>query len=78
MLDRLCDILTFGALEACDTCTNGQLVYQSGKYLSSHLLGYPLSSQLLKLVCGYITATLSQCTCYTVSVTANCTHTGTY
>lgn len=30
MLDRLCDILTFGALEACDTCTNGQLVYQSG------------------------------------------------
>ena len=30
MLDRLCDILTFGALEPCAECNGGQLVYQSG------------------------------------------------
>ena len=31
MLDRLCDILTFGALEPCAECNGGQLVYQSGE-----------------------------------------------
>jgi len=30
MLDRLCDNLTFGALEPCAECNGGQLVYQSG------------------------------------------------
>jgi len=29
-LDRLCDIMTFGALEPCMECNGGQLVYQSG------------------------------------------------
>ena len=29
-LDRLCDIMTFGALEHCLECNGGQLVYQSG------------------------------------------------
>jgi len=29
-LDRLCDIMTFGALERCKECGNGQFVYQSG------------------------------------------------
>jgi len=30
MLDRLCDLMTFGALEPCTECNGGQLVYQSG------------------------------------------------
>ena len=30
MLDRLGDIMTFGALEPCTECDNGQLVYRSG------------------------------------------------
>jgi poly [ADP-ribose] polymerase len=30
MLDRLCDLLTFGGLEPCAECGGGQLVYQSG------------------------------------------------
>ena len=30
MLDRLGDIMTFGALEPCQECQNGQLVYRSG------------------------------------------------
>ena len=29
-LDRLSDIMTFGALEPCQECGGGQLVYQSG------------------------------------------------
>ena len=29
-LDRLSDIMTFGALESCGECGGGQLVYQSG------------------------------------------------
>ena len=34
MLDRLCDNLTFGALEPCAECNGGQLVYQSGERIS--------------------------------------------
>ena len=34
MLDRLCDNLTFGALEPCAECNGGQLVYQSGERTS--------------------------------------------
>jgi len=30
MLDRLCDIMTFGCLESCKECSGGQFVYQSG------------------------------------------------
>lgn len=30
MLDRLSDVLTFGALEPCPECKSGQLVYRSG------------------------------------------------
>ena len=29
-LDRLSDVMTFGALEPCQECGGGQLVYQSG------------------------------------------------
>lgn len=30
MLDRLSDVMTFGALEPCPECKEGQLVYRSG------------------------------------------------
>jgi PADR1 (NUC008) domain. len=30
MLDRLSDIMTFGALERCDECQGGQFVFRSG------------------------------------------------
>jgi len=30
MLDRLCDIMTFGVLEQCKECNGGQFVYKSG------------------------------------------------
>ena len=29
-LDRLSDVMTFGALEPCQECSGGQFVYQSG------------------------------------------------
>lgn len=33
MLDRLCDIMTFGALERCSECKTGQLIFRTGGYL---------------------------------------------
>lgn len=33
MLDRLSDIMTFGALEPCDVCGKGQLVFNKVGYI---------------------------------------------
>ena len=30
MLDRLADIMTFGALKPCEECKNGQFAFRSG------------------------------------------------
>ena len=48
MLDRLCDILTFGALEPCAECNGGQLVYQSG--ITSDLEKGPFLVPISKLL----------------------------
>lgn len=33
MLDRLCDLMTFGALKRCNVCKHGQLVFNKVGYI---------------------------------------------
>ena len=53
MLDRLCDNLTFGALEPCVECNGGQLVYQSGElknFMKSYIGGQSSLAHLLNII----------------------------